>query len=157
MLEIAYYFEYYGQVAREQQMFFVVEVVAHDLGTLVEKAWESEVPNRQKLLERFLHFDQQAIPALSGVKKAQALLASYFLLAGQTEPANIIRESFQSLDPAFIQNLKKDLIQSTRQKFWEVSERRMNIDFVPTPQREKLQEFFESLLKDQARGGKGPL
>jgi hypothetical protein len=157
VLEIAYYFEYYGQVAREQQMFFVVEVVAHDLGTLVEKAWESEVPNRQKLLERFLHFDQQAIPALSGVKKAQALLASYFLLAGQTEPANIIRESFQSLDPAFIQNLKKDLIQITRQKFWEVSERRMNIDFVPTPQREKLQEFFESLLKDQARGGKGPL
>jgi hypothetical protein len=37
------------------------------------------------------------------------------------------------------------LLQVTRQKYWEVSERRMNIEFVPEPQREKLREFFETL------------
>ncbi|MCX5906166.1 MAG: hypothetical protein NTY64_03005 [Deltaproteobacteria bacterium] len=156
-LEIAYYFTYYSQVAREQQMLFVVEVVAHDLGTLVEKAWENEAANRQELLERFLQFDPQATPALPGVKKAQALLASYFLLAGRIEPAAMIRENFQGLEPAFIQSLKKDLLQITRQKFWEVSERRMNIDFVSPAQREKLREFFDSLLKDRGNGGNDSL
>ncbi|MGH2522869.1 MAG: DUF2254 family protein, partial [Anaerolineales bacterium] len=34
--EIAYYFEYYGQVARELQLNFVVESAAHDLGRLVQ-------------------------------------------------------------------------------------------------------------------------
>jgi hypothetical protein len=155
VLEVAYYFEYYGQVAREQQMPFVVEAVAHDLGTLVQKAWESGIPIRQTLLERFLHFDHQARPVLAGVKKAHALLASYFLEAGQTEPTTLIRDSFRGLDRAFIQTLKEDLLQVTRQKYWEVSERRMNIDFLPTPRREKLQEFFDSILKGQG-GEKEP-
>ena len=37
-------------------------------------------------------------------------------------------------------------MQVTRQKYWEVSERRMNIEFVPEPQRVKLQEFFDTVL-----------
>jgi hypothetical protein len=148
-LEIAYYFEYYGQVAREQQMPFAVEAVAHDLGALVQHAWEAKASNCQRLLQRFLHFDQHGSPVLAGVKKAQAILASYFLHTGQTEPAALIRESFRGREPAFIQTLKEDLLQVTRQKYWEVSERRMNIDFIPVHQREKLEEFFNSLLKGQ--------
>ncbi len=148
-LEIAYYFEYYGQVIREQQMPFAVEAVAHDLGALVKHAWEAKASNCQRLLQRFLHFDQHGSPVLAGVKKAQAILASYFLHTGQTEPAALIRESFRGREPAFIQTLKEDLLQVTRQKYWEVSERRMNIDFIPVQQREKLEEFFNSLLKGQ--------
>jgi hypothetical protein len=148
-LEIAYYFEYYGQVAREQQMPFAVEAVAHDLGALVQHAWEAKASNCQRLLQRFLHFDQHGSPILAGVKKAQAILASYFLHTGQTEPVALIRESFRGREPAFIQTLKEDLLQVTRQKYWEVSERRMNIDFIPVHQREKLEEFFNSLLKGQ--------
>jgi hypothetical protein len=148
-LEIAYYFEYYGQVAREQQMPFVLEAVAHDLGTLVQHAWETKASDSQELLQRFLHLDQHGSPVLAGVKKAQAILASYFLYTGQAEPAALIRESFRGKEPAFIQSLKEDLLQVTRQKYWEVSERRMNIDFVPVGQRGKLEEFFDSLLKGE--------
>jgi hypothetical protein len=148
-LEIAYYFEYYGQVAREQQMPFVLEAVAHDLGTLVQHAWETKASDCQELLQRFLHLDQHGSPILAGVKKAQAILASYFLHTGQAEPAALIRESFRGKEAAFIQSLKEDLLQVTRQKYWEVSERRMNIDFVPVGQRGKLEEFFDSLLKGE--------
>ena len=152
VLEIAYYFEYYGEAAREQQLPFVVEAVAHDLGALVRRAWQSESPNREKLLERFLHYDQQSSPVLPGVKKAHALLASYFLYSGQKEAADLIGRSFRGLDPAFVQTLQEDLLQVTRQKYWEVSERRMNIEFVPSPQRERLREFFDGLLKGQGGG-----
>lgn len=145
-LEIAYYFEYYGQVAREQQMPFVVETVAHDLGALVQNAWERKVPTCRDLLERFLRFDRQNSLPLPGVKRAQALLASYFLESGQTEAAALVRESFRGLDHAWIQTLKDDLLQVTRQKYWEVSDRRMNMDYVHPERRERLGEFFDGLL-----------
>lgn len=150
VLEVAYYFEYYGQVARENQMPFVVETVAHDLAALVRESWETGCPTRQKMLERFLHFDQHSTPPLAGVKKAQALLASYFMHVGRSEPVTLIRQSFQGIKPAWIQTLKDELLQVTRQKYWEVSERRLNIDFAPEAQKEKLCEFFDCLLGNQS-------
>jgi hypothetical protein len=142
--EIAYYFKYYGEVAREQQMPFVVEALAHDFRMLVQKAWERGASNSQELLKHFLSFDQ-AGAVLPGVRKAQALLGSYFLYTRQPEPVKLIRQSFKGMNPGLIETLKEDLLQVTRQKYWEVSERRMNIEFVPEPQREKLKDFFASL------------
>jgi len=146
VLEVAYYFEYYGMAAREQGLPFVVETVAHDLGALVKKAWQNESPFRKEMLDRFLNYDRQAKPPLPGVKKAQALLASYFIHSGQEEPVEFIRRSFHELEPEFIRRLEKELLQVTSQKYWEVSERRMNIEFVPEPQRVKLREFFDAVL-----------
>jgi hypothetical protein len=54
VLEIAFYFAYYGKIARDTGLGFVAEAVAHDLARLVRHAWETEAPNR-KLLERFLN------------------------------------------------------------------------------------------------------
>ena len=144
--EIAYYFSYYGAAAREQNLPFVVEAVAHDLGSLVKRAWQSGSSIREELLERFLQYDPQARSVFPGVKKAQAILASFFLYSGQKDAADRIRQSFQGLSPEFIRSLKDDLLQVTRQKYWEVSERRMNIEFVPEPQRVKLHEFFDTIL-----------
>ncbi len=144
-LEIAYYFEYYGQVARDSQLPFVVEAIAHDLGTLVQRAWEAHAPNAPKLLERFLHYDPLAKTPLAGVKKAHALIGSYFLLAGHTAPAHLIRQSFAGLDPAFLNVLTDDLLHIKREKYWEINERRINMDYVPDAQREHLRAFLDSL------------
>jgi hypothetical protein len=144
--EIAYYFSYYGAAAREQNLPFVVEAAAHDLGSLVKRAWQRDSSIREELLERFLQYDTQALPVLPGVKKAQAILASYFLHTGQKEAADRIGRSFRGLPPDFIRTLRNDLLQVTRQKYWEVSERRMNIEFVPEPQRVRLREFFQMVL-----------
>jgi hypothetical protein len=149
---IAYYFSYYGAAAREQNLPFVVEAVAHDLGALVKRAWQSDSAMRHELLDRFLHYDGQAKAVLPGVKKAHALLASYFLYSGQKEAATLIRRSFQGLGPEFLKGIQDDLLQVTRQKYWEVSERRMNIEFVPEPQRARLREFFEGLAGNPASG-----
>ena len=145
VLEIAYYFKYYGQIARDYQLTFIVEVVAHDLGALVQHAWRTESSNRHELLQQFLSYDLQARPPLPGVKKAQALLGSYFLLSGQAEAAALTRSSFAGLDPDYVHALKEDLLHVVREKYWEVNERRMNIDYVPDPQRVKLREFLDSV------------
>lgn len=147
VLEVAGYFEYYAEVAREQNLLFLVEVVAHDLGTMVQSAWQAKAPQRQQLLERFIAFNSRAPKPLSGVKKAQAILASYFLLNDQTAQAESLRQAFITLAPDFIRSLRDDLLGVTREKFWEVNERRLNIDYVPSGQRIKLQEFLDSLVR----------
>lgn len=144
-LEIAFYFAYYGRIAREAGLDFVAEVAAHDLGKLVRAAWESEAPNRQKLLDRFLQFEANARPPLVGVKKAHAILASYFALVGLAEPARQVRESLAGLSPEVVEKLRDDLLHVRREKYWEVNERRMNLDYVPPEQREILRRLLDEL------------
>jgi hypothetical protein len=86
------------------------------------------------------------MPPLAGVKKAQAILASHLLQSGQREAAEIIERHFIGLDPAFVAELEDDLRHVKHEKYWEISERRVNLDYVPDAQREKLREFFEKLL-----------
>lgn len=145
VLDVAGYFEYYADVAREQNLLFLVEVVAHDLGALVQSAWQAKAPQRQQLLERFIAFNASAPKPLRGVKKAQAILASYFLLNDQTEPADSLRQAFAALPPDFIRSVRDELLGVKREKFWEVNERRLNVDYVPPAQRAKLQEFLDRL------------
>src|SRR5512143_133159 len=92
-----------------------------------------------------MHYDTHLAKPLPGVKKAQAQLASYFLLAGDTEAAAVIRAAFAELDPEFVRTIADDLLHVRHQKYWEVNERRINMDYVPEPQRVKLAEFFASL------------
>ena len=144
--EIAFYFTSYGDVAHDNQLPFIVESVAYDLGALVQLAWRADAPNKHKLLERLLLYDQQhAARPLEGVKKAQALLASYFMLTGQSAPVERIRKTFVNLEPALLHEIADDLLHVHRAKYWEVSERRLNMDYVPDEQRAKLREFFEGL------------
>src|SRR5688572_12071482 len=143
--EIAYYFEYYGQVARDAGLSFLVSAIAHDLGMLVQSAFQSYAPNRQLLLERFLNYDLKTRQPLPGVKKAHAILASYLMLNGHIEQANLIGQSFHGLDQALIKIIRDELLQITREMYWEVTERRVNMDYVPDGQREQLRQFFESL------------
>jgi hypothetical protein len=144
VLEIAYYFEYYAQVARDMNLTFVVEAVAHDLGALVRHAWEEGAANREALLQRFLDYGAPGPPP-AGVKKAHALLAAYFLAAGEAGAAERVARSFDRLDPAFVARVKAELLGVTRQKYWEVNERRMNMDYAPPAERALLREFLDGV------------
>jgi hypothetical protein len=141
-LEIAYYFEYYAQVARDLGLAFVVEAVAHDLGALVEHAWKAGAPNREALLHRFLDYGTGG-PRHAGVKKAHALAAGYFLESGQEEAAARVARSFAGLDRAFVARVRTELLAVTREKYWEVNERRMNMHYAPPARRERVREFLE--------------
>jgi hypothetical protein len=152
--EIAYYFQYYAQAARDAGLAFVVETIAHDLGELVRAAWEHGYPNRHKLLERFLQFDPPGAQPLPGVKKAQAILAGFFLLHGADQEAAAIRDSFRGLPAPLLAGMKDDLLHVRREKFWEVNDRRLNMDYVPEQQRAKIAELFAALA--DGRGGAAP-
>ncbi|HEX6746522.1 MAG TPA: DUF2254 family protein [Longimicrobium sp.] len=142
-LEIAFYFQYYARAACDAGMPFAVETVAHDLAVLVRRAWESGAPNRGKLLERMLAFGREATPRpLAGVKKAEAILAAFFLLRGDGDQAARIAEGFRGLERGFVDRLRDDIVHVRRERYWEVTDRRVNLDYVPDDQRAKVEEFF---------------
>ena len=142
VLEIAYYFAYYGQIARDMQLAFVVEAAAHDLGALVRRAWHAQSPIAARLLESFLRYDGAG--AL-GVAKAQAILGSYFVMTDRGAAAGQVRERLRQLDVQMLDRLGDELLAVRREKYWEVNERRMNMEYVPDAQRERLREFLTAL------------
>jgi Predicted membrane protein (DUF2254) len=142
VLAIAYYFTYYGQVARDMQIGFVVDSTAHDLGSLVRHAWERKASIADRLLDTFLRYDGAGS---LGVTKAQAILGSYFVMTEQAGAAEQVRDRLRSLDPARRERLGRELLAVRREKYWEVNERRMNMEYVPDDQREKLREFLATL------------
>ena len=79
------------------------------------------------------------------MKKAQAILGSYFLMTGEGAAVSQIRAHLSGLAPAALARLSSELFAVRREKYWEVNERRMNMDYVPDAQRERLREFLESL------------
>ena len=41
--------------------------------------------------------------------------------------------------------MRRELMAVRREKYWEVNERRMNMEYVPDAQRERLREFLGAL------------
>jgi hypothetical protein len=142
VLEIAYYFAYYGQIARDMQLSFVVDAAAHDLAALVRHAWEAQSPMAERLLESFLRYDGAGS---LGVAKAQAILGSYFVMTDRAAAAAQVRERLRLLESARIERLSAELMAVRREKYWEVNERRLNMEYVPDVQRERLREFLAGL------------
>ena len=44
-----------------------------------------------------------------------------------------------------VETLRDDLLHVRREKYWEVNERRMNLDYVPDEQRETLRRILDTL------------
>jgi hypothetical protein len=142
VVEIAGYFAYYGQIARDMQLPFVVDAAAHDLGTLVRHSFEAKAPVADRLLDAFLRYDGAGS---LGVAKAQAILGSYFLMTDLGGAVSRVRERLRGLDAARLERLAGELMAVRREKYWEVNERRMNMEWVPDAQRERLREFLGTL------------
>jgi hypothetical protein len=143
--EIAYYLAYYGQSARDLGLMFLSEAAAYDLAALVRSAWEAKAPNRGTLLERFLAYAEDPGSRTKGVHKAQAILASYFAVHGETAALDAIRAAWGELSPALVAQVRNELLAVTREKYWEISDRRLNLEYVPAAQRDALRAFFAGL------------
>jgi hypothetical protein len=145
-LEIAFYLQYYGQAARDAQLPFLTEVVAHELGGMVTRAYETASPAKDALLERLLGYDRDNAPLLAGVLKAHAIAASRLAQLGETAAAAALAGRFAGVPRHVVQRLRDELLSVTREKYWEVNERRINIYWIPAEQRDALRAFLDSVL-----------
>ena len=124
-------------------------VSAYDIGFLLKKAFIKKVKNFAQLLEVFLSFDdvfsnQKHLIARAGVRKAQLIFAAY-LFSNQADPhlmQNIIQVFEKQETYHSITELKDQLLGIKNKKFWEVTDRGINFEYMNEEQKESLWFIF---------------
>ena len=147
IIEIAGYFRYYAQLAHGMGLGFVTETAAYDLGALCEAASATGAPAHDRLLAILLEIDKEAETqaqerALRGVRKAQAKLATYYLVHGMSARARAIYDDMALESPERLRSIRDEMLAVTSKQFWEVVDRGTNFDYLDDARKEKLREFF---------------
>lgn len=147
-LEVARYFKYYGQLAFQMELPFVLETVAHDLCTLNELAFDLSSDVREALLRIFLQVDKEGEGAtqeasLRGVRKAQVKLATYYLVHDDEVAARRVFDDMRQEQTARLASIRDELLGVTSPQFWEITDRGKNFDYIPPDRKEKLLVFFD--------------
>ena len=145
--EVAGHFKYYAQLAHGMGLGFVTETAAYDLCALCEVASDGAAAAHDRLLAIVLEIDKEAETsaeekALRGVRKAQAKLASFYLLRGMPARARAIYQDMAQESPERLRSIRDEMLRITSKQFWEVVDRGTNFDYLDDPRKEKLREFF---------------
>ncbi len=146
-LEIAGYFKYYGQFSLTIPMPFSLVIASHDLRMLNERAYQTGFAKQKELLQVFLELDKPPETKLEeiglrGVRKSQAILASFYLEHGERDLARRIFEDMASEPHERLQSIEQEILSVEKERFWEVTDRWINFDYVSPSRRKYLKEFF---------------
>jgi hypothetical protein len=147
---------YYGRIANAMGLPFATVTTAHDVRVLCEVAFVSPQMNVSPLLELFLSLDQDPEGkteelALMGVRKAQSILGAFFLARGATELAQRIRVDMQDDSLDRLRRIRDEILDVKEHKFWEVTDRGFNFDYVEDEMRPMIVAFFDPLLGAKAQ------
>ena len=147
LVEIAQHFKYYARLAHGIGLAFVTETAAYDLCALCEIASALDATCHDRLLAVFLEIDKEPETqaeerALRGVRKAQAKLASYYLLHDQSARARRIYDDMAAESPERLRSIRDEMLAITSKDFWEVVDRGTNFDYLSDERKQKLREFF---------------
>ncbi len=144
---VAEHFTYYARLANGMGLPFVAETAAYDLCAMCELASDRKSPAHDRLLRALLDLDKEAEntaqeKALRGVRKAQAKLASFYLLRGLDDRARTIYADMALESPERLRSIRDELLAVTSKDFWEVVDRGTNFDYIDDARKQTLRAFF---------------
>jgi hypothetical protein len=140
-LEVAGRIRFYGRLASDSGLPFLLEVAAYDLAHLVEAAAHDR-DLRDRLLEVTLGVDRMGDEHLLGVRRAQVQLATFFLARGEEEPARRIARDMAGERPSLLTAVREELERELSPSYWEINDRGANFAFLPAERRATLGAFF---------------
>jgi len=145
------YLVYYGRTANEMKMPFVTVTVAHDVGVICQEIFARDGVDFALLVDRFLTLDQPSEArseevALIGVRKAQSILGAFLLEQGEDEIVERIRDDMRNEKRERLQLIRDEILAVEESKFWEITDRGLNFDYVPPSMRPYVTAFFEPLV-----------
>jgi len=149
--ECANFMRYYGQIAYDANMKFLIETVAYDLFRLIEFSEQHGSPATDALLAIFLEVDRPEEPfdgdedRLLGVRRIQAQLAAALLYRGDQSRANLIRDDMREERPERLALIRDELARETHSTYWEYTDRGVNFAYLPPEQQPHMETFFASL------------
>lgn len=148
-LEIGRHLKYYAEFARWQGMAFIYELVAADLGGLVESAYEAGASTSADLLAVLESFETDK--AATRLTKSRAILAAFFESKGLAAEAAQMRSRLEGTPVALLDSALSQLLATVDPVFWEVTDRQRNLDYVEPVRRDAVKRVLESAI-EKARG-----
>lgn len=148
-VECAGWLVYYGQLANARDLGFVTTIIAHDLRRVCLVAYELGKPDLGNgLVDCLLNLDEdeqgdRSEQALLGVRKAQSILAAELQQLGLTEPVKRIAADMIHEPDERLSAIRAALVSSDSDRFWEMTDRGENFEYLAPPLRVHLDEFFE--------------
>jgi hypothetical protein len=143
--ELGKYFAYYAVMARTYGMVFAPQLAIFDLGYVTRRAFERASSASADLLREVL-----ALPHRTGADvhsmavKAKLILGGFFVGNKLEAEAELVRKNLVDVDGVEVERAEAELLAADR-SFFEVTDRQLNLEYVPHERREPLQRFCASL------------
>ncbi|NVB83629.1 MAG: DUF2254 domain-containing protein [Kofleriaceae bacterium] len=146
--EIGAHFAYYADMARDYDLLFAPQLVLFDLGWVTRRAYERASPVAGELLRHMLALPHRTGTDLHSMAvKAKLILGGFFIENGLGAEADLVRKNLSDVDASHIERAEKELLAADR-SFFEVTDRQLNLEFVPPERREPLKQFCDSLQQN---------
>ncbi len=143
--DIGNHFAYYAVMAKTYGMVFAPQLALFDLGYVTRRAYERASPAAPDLLKIAL-----GMPHRSGndvhtmAVKAKLILGGFFVENKRDDEAELVRKNLRDVDAAHVERAEQELLAADR-AFFEVTDRQLNLEWVPPERRKPLHEFCQSL------------
>ncbi len=144
--ELGVSFTYYAGMARIYGMVFAPQLAAFDLGYVIRRAYEARSSAAPDLLATVLDLPHRhGSDVHSLAVKAKLILGGFFVENDLSSEADKVRDNLRDVEREEIERAGRDLLSANR-SFFEVTDRQLNLEFVPPERREPLRRFCDSLL-----------
>ena len=149
--ELGKHFSYYAEMARRQGLLFAPQLVVFDLGFVARRAYERASPAAPELLAEVLSLPHRTKDDLHSMAvKAKLILGGFFLENHLDAEAELVRRNLADVPSIEIERAEAELLAAER-SFFEVSDRQLNLEYVPPERRDPLRAFCASLVATAAR------
>jgi hypothetical protein len=142
--EIGRRFRGYSELAEAAGLDFVPQLAGFDLGWVVCRAYEAGSPAAPNLLGELLALDHRA-GRRGLLVKAKLILGGHLLGQGLQAEAGRVRDTLADVPEAVLAGAGRDLLTQEERSFWEVTDRQLNLEWVPPEGRPHLQAFLDLL------------
>lgn len=142
---IGQHFAYYAIMARTYGMVFAPQLALFDLGFVTRRAYERASPAAGDLLKIFLSLPHRTGNDLHTMAvKAKLIIGGFFVENKLEAEADLVRKNLNDVDANNIERAENELLAADR-SFFEVTDRQLNLEYVPPERREPLKQFCDSL------------
>ncbi|HEY4056676.1 MAG TPA: DUF2254 family protein [Kofleriaceae bacterium] len=144
--EIGEHFCYYANMARTYGMVFAPQLAIFDLGYITRRAYEKDCTVAPALLGDVLSLPHRTNDDFhTYAVKAKLILGGFFIQTKHEPEAALVRLNLHDVSKQEIESCEAALLDADP-SFWEVTDRQLNVEYVPPERREPLKAFCASLL-----------
>ena len=132
-------------MARTYGMIFAPQLAIFDLGFVTRRAYERASPAAEHLLREVLALPHRTGEDVHSMAVKAKLILGGFFVANKLEPeAALVRKNLADVGAAQVDRAETELLAADR-SFFEVTDRQLNLEYVPLERREPLKAFCASL------------